>query len=90
MYIVGTDGTVYDYFSGIQHIKERRIVFVGDATTRIQEDYLRILRYFRYVSQRSDLNIGYLLVLGFMEGLPRRLIAMTKGRWMQSKKMYLA
>jgi len=48
-YILGTDGTVYDYFSGIQHIKERRIVFVGDATTRIKEDYLRILRYFRCV-----------------------------------------
>ena len=43
----GFDGTVYDYFSGIQDLEEKRIRFVGDAEQRIQEDYLRILRYFR-------------------------------------------
>ncbi|XP_059485164.1 CCA tRNA nucleotidyltransferase 1, mitochondrial isoform X1 [Neocloeon triangulifer] len=45
---MGMDGTVYDYFNGIQHIKESKVTFVGDAVTRIQEDYLRILRYFRF------------------------------------------
>jgi tRNA nucleotidyltransferase (CCA-adding enzyme) len=42
------DGTVYDYTGGIEDIKNRRIAFVGDAVERIQEDYLRILRYFRF------------------------------------------
>jgi tRNA nucleotidyltransferase/poly(A) polymerase len=41
------EGTVYDYFNGIDDIKHRRICFVGDAIQRIREDYLRILRYFR-------------------------------------------
>lgn len=41
------DGVVYDYFKGIEHIKQRKVLFVGDAALRIQEDYLRILRYFR-------------------------------------------
>uniref|UniRef100_A0A915JU58 Poly A polymerase head domain-containing protein n=1 Tax=Romanomermis culicivorax TaxID=13658 RepID=A0A915JU58_ROMCU len=45
---LGLDGTVYDYFDGIEHLKARKILFVGDAKTRIQEDYLRILRYFRF------------------------------------------
>lgn len=45
---LGLDGTVYDYFEGSQHLKERRITFVGEADKRIKEDYLRILRYFRF------------------------------------------
>uniref|UniRef100_A0A1I8EXZ9 Poly A polymerase head domain-containing protein n=1 Tax=Wuchereria bancrofti TaxID=6293 RepID=A0A1I8EXZ9_WUCBA len=42
------DGTVIDYFGGIKDLEKRQIVFVGDANQRIQEDYLRILRYFRF------------------------------------------
>ncbi|KHN87314.1 CCA tRNA nucleotidyltransferase 1, mitochondrial [Toxocara canis] len=42
------DGTVIDYFGGIEDLRARRVAFVGDATQRIQEDYLRILRYFRF------------------------------------------
>ncbi|CAH1971642.1 unnamed protein product [Acanthoscelides obtectus] len=45
---LGLDGSVYDYFYGHDDLKKRRIAFVGDATTRIREDYLRILRYFRF------------------------------------------
>lgn len=44
----GLDGTVYDYFNGYEDLMKRKVVFVGDARKRIQEDYLRILRYFRY------------------------------------------
>lgn len=44
---LGLDGTVYDYFEGSKDLEERRVTFVGDADTRIKEDYLRILRYFR-------------------------------------------
>jgi poly(A) polymerase len=39
---------IYDYFNGIKDLKENRVVFIGDANTRIQEDYLRILRFFRF------------------------------------------
>lgn len=42
------DGTVYDYFEGAKHLEEKFVTFVGDAETRIKEDYLRILRYFRF------------------------------------------
>lgn len=44
---LGLDGSVYDYFFGYDDLQKRRIAFVGDAVERIQEDYLRILRYFR-------------------------------------------
>lgn len=45
---LGFDGTIYDYFYGYEDLKERRVVFVGNAAVRIREDFLRILRYFRF------------------------------------------
>jgi len=45
---LGLDGTVYDYFNGQEDLKAQKIRFVGEPVQRIQEDYLRILRYFRF------------------------------------------
>jgi poly(A) polymerase len=43
------DGALYDPTGeGVKDAREGRIVFVGDAETRIREDYLRILRFFRF------------------------------------------
>lgn len=51
---LGLDGTLYDFFHGYDDLKKRRVVFVGDATIRIKEDYLRILRYFRFYGRIAD------------------------------------
>lgn len=45
---LGLDGTLYDYFEGYEDLKNHKVRFVGSAEQRIQEDYLRILRYFRF------------------------------------------
>jgi poly(A) polymerase len=42
------DGTVEDYHHGIKDLFTGTIQFIGHAHQRIQEDYLRILRYFRF------------------------------------------
>ena len=42
------NGDIYDPYNGIQHLKERKVVFIGDPNERINEDYLRILRFFRF------------------------------------------
>ena len=42
------DGKVYDYVGGLADIAARRVRFIGDAHVRITEDYLRILRFFRF------------------------------------------
>lgn len=44
-------GVVYDYFKGIEDAKAGRVRFIGDAHARIKEDYLRILRFFRFTSR---------------------------------------
>jgi poly(A) polymerase len=42
------DGTVYDYVGGLEDLAARRVRFIGDPKQRIEEDYLRILRFFRF------------------------------------------
>jgi tRNA nucleotidyltransferase/poly(A) polymerase len=42
------DGTVYDYVGGLDDLAARRVRFIGEAKQRIAEDYLRILRFFRF------------------------------------------
>ena len=42
------DGTVIDLVGGLADIRARRLRFIGDAEARIREDYLRILRFFRF------------------------------------------
>jgi len=41
-------GTVVDFVGGLKDLAARRIRFIGNAETRIREDYLRILRFFRF------------------------------------------
>ncbi|HEY5048114.1 MAG TPA: CCA tRNA nucleotidyltransferase [Rhizomicrobium sp.] len=42
------DGELFDYAGGIGDLEAGRIRFIGDAPSRIREDYLRILRLFRF------------------------------------------
>ncbi len=41
-------GELFDYFGGLDDLMARRVRFIGDALTRIREDGLRILRFFRF------------------------------------------
>lgn len=50
------DGTLYDYFGGIEDLKSETAKFVGDAGSRMIEDYLRILRYFRFQGRTAKPN----------------------------------
>lgn len=42
------DGEIFDYATGVEDLIAGRVRFMGDAATRIAEDYLRILRLFRF------------------------------------------
>ena len=44
-------GRLYDYASGEDDIKNKKVRFIGDPKVRILEDYLRILRFFRFVAK---------------------------------------
>lgn len=69
---VDADGRVHDHVGGLADIAAKRVRFIGDASQRIAEDYLRILRFFRmhaaYGSGEPD-RPGYLACIGGRAGL---------------------
>jgi poly(A) polymerase len=50
---LSADGTVHDTVGGLDDLRTRRVRFIGDADARIREDYLRILRFFRFSARFS-------------------------------------
>ena len=50
------EGRIYDPLNGISDLQNGVIKFIGTADERIQEDYLRILRYFRFFTQYSKID----------------------------------
>ncbi len=45
------EGELLDYFDGINDLQAGQLRFIGDADARIEEDRLRVLRYFRFFSR---------------------------------------
>lgn len=69
---LNSDGRLYDYFGGIADLKAGLVRFIGDPKQRIEEDYLRILRYFRFSARfaKSELHAPSLAACGQLkEGL---------------------
>ncbi len=52
------DGTLVDPLGGLPDLKARRVRFIEDAEARIREDYLRILRFFRFHAYYGDPAVG--------------------------------
>lgn len=42
------ENKIYDYHNGINDLYDNKVVFIGNPVERIKEDYLRILRFFRF------------------------------------------
>jgi poly(A) polymerase len=56
------EGTLYDYFGGQEDLARGTVRFIGEPSARIAEDYLRILRFFRFLAThgREPAEIGAL------------------------------
>lgn len=52
------DGMISDPLNGLPDLLARRVRFIEDADSRIKEDYLRILRFFRFYAWYGDTNAG--------------------------------
>ena len=59
------DGNLFDPNEGAKHLEEGSVIFIGNADERMQEDYLRILRYIRfflnYSNQPHNLSVQKLI-----------------------------
>lgn len=67
------DGTVHDYFGGMKDLLHSRVTFVGNMDDRITEDYLRILRFYRFRARYGGMEPdGYVEAIGkHVNGLHR-------------------
>ena len=66
------DGIVHDYVGGLADLVDRRVRFIGEARLRIREDYLRILRFFRFSARYGDGRLdraGFEAAIAEREGL---------------------
>ncbi len=48
------DGRLFDPAGGVCDLRARKVAFIGDAHTRIREDYLRILRFYRFSARFAN------------------------------------
>lgn len=83
---IDAQGKIYDPLgSGLTDLRHRKIKFIGNAAKRIEEDYLRILRYFRFIArfgfeyEQADFTQIKNLVSGLDQLSAERLLAEIKG-----------
>ncbi|SFK11224.1 CCA tRNA nucleotidyltransferase [Methylocapsa palsarum] len=63
------DGELFDYVGSLEDIRQKRVRFIGDPAQRIREDYLRILRFFRF---SADFGEGPIDAAGLLASLRER------------------
>lgn len=70
-----------DYFDGIKHLKEGKVVAVGNATLRLKEDFLRSLRAIRFASKYNFTIDEFLF--SRIQKFSYKILNISKERWMQ-------
>lgn len=87
---MGENGAVHDYFGGKADLAAQRIRFIGDAATRLREDYLRALRFLRFSAEYGTGTLdeaGFAATLAAREGLN---ILSGERIWQELKKLLMA
>lgn len=76
---------IYDYFGGIDDLRESKVIFIGQPFKQIEEDFLRILRFFRfscYYARQLDRN-GLDACIKLQENL--KLLSKERVKWEMDK-----
>jgi poly(A) polymerase len=85
---LSADGRLWDYFGGREDLAAGRVRFVGDAATRLREDYLRALRFFRFwarYGRGAPDAAAVAAIRGAVEGLSARIA--PERIWMELKRL---
>jgi poly(A) polymerase/tRNA nucleotidyltransferase (CCA-adding enzyme) len=81
-------GQLWDYFGGREDLAAGRVRFVGDPATRLREDFLRALRFFRFwarYGQGEPDHAALSAIAGAVEGFRARLA--PERIWMELKRL---
>ena len=87
---LGQDGTLHDYFGGVDDLLAGRVRFVGDAATRIAEDYLRVLRFFRFWARYGKGDPDAEAVTAIRHAIPGLAILSSERVWSELKRILAA
>ena len=84
------DGTVFDYFDGQADLGAGHVRFVGDPAARIAEDYLRILRFFRFQARYGRRAPETDTLAALRDGVAGLSILSPERVWSEFKRILLA
>ena len=81
------DGTLFDYFGGQADLAAGKVRFVGDADTRLAEDYLRALRFFRFHARYGRGAPDAAAVAAIRRAVPGLARLSAERVWMELKRI---
>lgn len=82
------EGKLWDYFGGRDDLAAGRVRFVGDAATRLAEDYLRALRFFRFQARYGRGVPDPLALSAIRDAVPGFAARIAPERiWMELKRL---
>ncbi len=84
------DGAVYDYFGGVTDLREGRLRFVGDPAARVAEDFLRVLRFFRFFARYGGIEPDAETLAALRGGVPRLVSLSAERVWQELTRILAA
>jgi poly(A) polymerase/tRNA nucleotidyltransferase (CCA-adding enzyme) len=87
---VRTDGALYDYFAGRADLVAGLVRFVGDPATRLAEDYLRALRFFRFQARYGRGAPDVAALAAIRAAVPGLARLSAERVWMEIKRLLAA
>jgi poly(A) polymerase/tRNA nucleotidyltransferase (CCA-adding enzyme) len=85
------EGRLWDYFGGRDDLAAGRVRFVGDPATRLAEDFLRALRFFRFWARYGQGEADPAALAAIRDAVPRFRARIAPERiWMELKRLLAA
>jgi poly(A) polymerase/tRNA nucleotidyltransferase (CCA-adding enzyme) len=81
------EGELFDYFGGREDLVAGKVRFVGDAGTRLAEDYLRALRFFRFQARYGRGAPDAAAVAAIRHAVPGLARLSAERVWMELKRI---
>jgi poly(A) polymerase/tRNA nucleotidyltransferase (CCA-adding enzyme) len=84
---LAADGRLWDYFGGREDLAAGRVRFVGDPDTRLREDYLRALRFFRFQARYGRGEPDPAALAAIRAAVPGLARLSAERVWMEIKRL---